>query len=322
LTFLASIERTNLAWSALFGLASGLAILGKYYAGLIVLACALAALLHPQRRSYLRSPRPYLAVLICALVLAPNLYWLAEHDFISIRLHVAEERSTDHPLAVVAHALTFVGAFVALSSTALLAFWLCLRPWSAAMARSLVADWRGVRAAVACITIAPVVLPLALLVPAGILLHSPWNAPAFFFVPLSVIAYSQLKPNENNRASSLTNLFRNWGGSFGISFATALSERRQSFHQSVMAANLPASGAWLQNFVQRTTNYLMSQGYSHADAMKAAYLRYYEQLGAQTRLLGFMDVFRTIGWLTLAVTPLVFLISRFQAAKGGASANH
>ena len=110
-------------------------------------------------------------------MLSPNLYWLAEHDFISIRLHVAEERSTDHPLAVVAHALSFVGAFVALSSTALLAFWLCLRPWSAAMARSLVADWRGVRAAVACITIAPVVLPLVLLVPAGILLHSPWNAP-------------------------------------------------------------------------------------------------------------------------------------------------
>jgi hypothetical protein len=35
-----------------------------------------------------------------------------------------------------------------------------------------------------------------------------------------------------------------------------------------------------------------------------------------------MDVFRAIGWVTLAVTPLVFLISRFQAAKGGASANH
>jgi len=66
----------------------------------------------------------------------------------------------------------------------------------------------------------------------------------------------------------------------------------------------------------------MSEGYAHADATKAAYLRYYEQLGAQTRLLGFMDVFRTIGWLTLAVTPLVFMITRFQAAKGGASANH
>jgi DHA2 family multidrug resistance protein len=144
---------------------------------------------------------------------------------------------------------------------------------------------------------------------------------AFFFVPLSVVAYSQLKPNENNRASSLTNLFRNWGGSFGIAFATTVSERRQSFHQSVMAANLPASGAWLQESIRRTTNYLISQGYSHADAAKAAYLRYYEQLGEQTRLLGFMDVFRAIGWLTLAVTPLVFLIAHFQPAKA-ASANH
>jgi DHA2 family multidrug resistance protein len=135
---------------------------------------------------------------------------------------------------------------------------------------------------------------------------------AFFFVPLSVIAYSQLKPNENNRASSLTNLFRNWGGSFGIAFATTVSERRQSFHQSVMSANLPASGAWLQDVIHRTTNYLMSHGYSYTDATRAAYLRYYEQLGAQTRLLGFMDVFRAIGWITLAITPLVLLIRKFQ----------
>ena len=40
----------------------------------------------------------------------------------------------------------------------------------------------------------------------------------FFFVPANVIAYSQLRPDQNNRASSLTNLFRNWGGSFGIAF--------------------------------------------------------------------------------------------------------
>ncbi|HEY0161599.1 MAG TPA: DHA2 family efflux MFS transporter permease subunit [Edaphobacter sp.] len=144
---------------------------------------------------------------------------------------------------------------------------------------------------------------------------------AFFFVPLSVVAYSQLKPNENNRASSLTNLFRNWGGSFGISFATTLSERRQSYHQSVMSANLPASGAWLQDAVRRTTNYLMSQGYSHADAARAAYLHYYQELDAQTRLLGFMDVFRAIGWFTIAVMPLVFLIPKFKVS-GKPSGGH
>jgi DHA2 family multidrug resistance protein len=144
---------------------------------------------------------------------------------------------------------------------------------------------------------------------------------AFFFVPLSVVAYSQLKPSENNRASSLTNLFRNWGGSFGISFATTMSERRQSFHQNVMSANLASSGAWLQDSIRSTTNYLMSQGFSHADAVKAAYLRSYNQLTAQTSLLGFMDVFRAIGWVTLAVTPLVFFIQRFKAG-GKPSGGH
>ncbi|RZU40463.1 DHA2 family efflux MFS transporter permease subunit [Edaphobacter modestus] len=144
---------------------------------------------------------------------------------------------------------------------------------------------------------------------------------AFFFVPLSVVAYSQLKPSENNRASSLTNLFRNWGGSFGISFATTLSERRQNFHQSIMSANLPSSGAWLQDSIRQTTNYLQSQGYSHADAAKAAYLRYYNQLTAQTSLLGFMDVFRAIGWVTLAVTPLIFFIKNFKVS-GKPSGGH
>jgi 4-amino-4-deoxy-L-arabinose transferase-like glycosyltransferase len=191
-TFLASIERRHLAWSVLFGLASGLAILGKYYAGLIVLACALAALLHPKGRSYLCSPRPYLAAAVCVLVLAPNLYWLVEHDFISIRLHVMEERTADQPLTVIAHALRFVGAFVALSSPALIVFWLCLRPWSAATARSVIGDWRGRRAVVACIAFAPVALPLGLLAPAGIPLHSPWNVPAFFFVPLVALSAPRL----------------------------------------------------------------------------------------------------------------------------------
>src|SRR5580692_10421788 len=61
---------------------------------------------------------------------------------------------------------------------------------------------------------------------------------AFFFVPLSVISYSQLRPDQNNKASSLTNFFRNWGGSFGIAFVTTITERRQNFHQSRVGSNI------------------------------------------------------------------------------------
>ena len=136
---------------------------------------------------------------------------------------------------------------------------------------------------------------------------------AFFFVPLSVISYSQLSPAQNNKASSLTNFFRNWGGSFGIAFITTVSERRQNFHQARVGSNLTSSSATLQDAVRQTTAYLQVHGFSHADAVSAAYARYYDQLTAQTRLLAFMDCFYIIGIITLAAAPLVLLTKNFRS---------
>ncbi len=138
---------------------------------------------------------------------------------------------------------------------------------------------------------------------------------AFFFVPLSVISYSQLKPNQNNKASSLTNFFRNWGGSFGIAFITTMSERRQNFHQVRVGANLTASSHPLQQAIHQTSQYLQSHGFSPADALKAANLRYYDQLFAQTRLLAFMDCFHVIGIVTLVAAPLVLLTKNFKVGS-------
>ena len=128
---------------------------------------------------------------------------------------------------------------------------------------------------------------------------------AFFFVPLSVVTYSQLSPAQNNKASSLTNFFRNWGGSFGIAFITTMSERRQNFHQSIVGANLTPSSPTLHQYVQQTAAYLQSHGFSAIDATSAAYARFYNQLEAQTRLLAFMDCFHIMGVVTLIAAPLV-----------------
>jgi MFS transporter, DHA2 family, multidrug resistance protein len=135
---------------------------------------------------------------------------------------------------------------------------------------------------------------------------------AFFFVPLSVIAYSQLSPSQNNKASSLTNFFRNWGGSFGIALVTTMSERRQDFHQSVVGGNLPSSAPVLQQSVRQTAAYLQAHGFSHADSLTAAYNRYYNQFQDQTRLLAFMDCFFVLGVLTLIVAPLILLTRNFK----------
>jgi MFS transporter, DHA2 family, multidrug resistance protein len=131
----------------------------------------------------------------------------------------------------------------------------------------------------------------------------------FFFVPLSVIAYSQLTPAQNNKASSLTNFFRNWGGS---SFITTMSERRQNFHQERVGSNIAASNGALQQNIHQTAAYLQSHGMSAADAVTAAYGRVYDQLHAQTQLLAFMDCFHIIGVVTLVAAPLVLLTTAFK----------
>jgi MFS transporter, DHA2 family, multidrug resistance protein len=145
---------------------------------------------------------------------------------------------------------------------------------------------------------------------------------AFFFVPLSVIAYSQLKPGQNNKASSITNFFRNWGGSFGIAFASTFAERRQSFHQATVGGNLVPSQPWLHEQVQRTAAYLEAHGISHADAIGAAYARAFHQLQDQTQFLAFMDCFHVIGLVTLVAAPIALLTFKFRVGGGGAGGGH
>ena len=135
---------------------------------------------------------------------------------------------------------------------------------------------------------------------------------AFFFVPLTVITYSQLNPNQNNRASSLTNFFRNWGGSFGIAFVTTAVERRTSFHQSILGSNLTDSSPVLQQQVRESAAYLRSHGTSPADALSAAYAHYFGQLQAYAHLLAFMDCFYALGIITLVTAPLVFATKYFS----------
>lgn len=143
----------------------------------------------------------------------------------------------------------------------------------------------------------------------------------FFFVPANVLAYSQLRPDQNNKASSLTNLFRNWGGSFGIAFITTASERRQQFHQSNLGAAIDATSQVAQERVAALTNYFVTKGYTGPDAAAAARGYLYEQLHHQVNLLSFMDCFRVIAWLTLASVPLLLLVRRFKPAGGPAAAH-
>jgi MFS family permease len=83
---------------------------------------------------------------------------------------------------------------------------------------------------------------------------------------LLIFAYSYLPKDENNKASSLTNLFRNQGGSFGIAFVTTVLARRAQYHQSVLVTHVTSFDRTFSENVLNIANRFVAHGYSAADA--------------------------------------------------------
>ena len=143
----------------------------------------------------------------------------------------------------------------------------------------------------------------------------------FFFVPVNVIAYSQLRQDQNNKASSLTNLFRNWGGSFGIAFISTSLDRRHELHQSNLGSSITSTSNQFGERVSSMANYFVQHGFSGPDALVHAQGWVYQQLQSQANFLSFMDCFRVIAWVTLAALPLLFLLKKVKGAGAPPSAH-
>ena len=144
---------------------------------------------------------------------------------------------------------------------------------------------------------------------------------AFLFVPVSLLAYSYLPKDKNNKGSSLINLCRNWGGSFGISFVTTMLERRTQYHQSVLVANLTSADAGVRGFVSQASQYLVTRGTSGPDAVHQAYGLIGSAMNQQASMLAFMDCFHLLGLIVIIGLPLAFLIRRFEIGKAAGAAH-
>src|SRR5260370_16260957 len=145
---------------------------------------------------------------------------------------------------------------------------------------------------------------------------------AFMFIPVIQLAYSYLPKNKNNKGSSLTNLCRNWGASFGIAFVTTMSERRTQYHQSVLVSNLTSSDGMVRNFVRSSSHFLMTRGATMPDAIHQSYGVVAKIMTQQAAMLAFMDCFRLLSLVVIMVLPLAFLIRRFEVGKSAGGGGH
>ena len=138
------------------------------------------------------------------------------------------------------------------------------------------------------------------------------------FIPLTTMTLSHIPRENMTEASSLYNLLRNLGGSFGIAFTTTMLSRRAQFHQTRLVENLTPFDQGYQMFQERLGSALGLKGLPPSGADGAIY----GELVRQANTLAFTDAFLTICILILCVLPLVFIMQPPEAPAGGPPGGH
>ncbi len=142
------------------------------------------------------------------------------------------------------------------------------------------------------------------------------------FVPLSTTAVAGLANEEIGNASGLYNLFRNVGGSIGISIVNTIVARHQQLHQNELVRSLTPTAIPFQNQLQSLQQYLFTQGYGPVDSMRKAYGLIGGELSAQARLWSYVDDFRYMALLCFACIPIVLMLKKTVGRRGAVSAGH
>jgi 4-amino-4-deoxy-L-arabinose transferase-like glycosyltransferase len=190
--FMRSFIERSVLWGALAGLGAAFAMLTKYWSIFLILAFVVAALTHPQRWDYLRSPAPWTSVVVGALIFAPNVVSLLDYDFQPFR-YAAVMHGTDSLRMLLDSFADYLGGAVYLAG-GLAALALACRPDARSVRDMLLPrepDRRLMMLATAIAFLAPVLLAALLRTRLATL----WTMPMWAMLPAVLMS---------SRAISLT----------------------------------------------------------------------------------------------------------------------
>src|ERR1700730_4112718 len=208
LAYLHAFEKRSARAGLWLGLAGALALMTKYWVLTMIGAIGLAALIHPERLKFLRSPAPWVAIVTLVVVMIPHLVWLREVDFVPLTYAgdvyglSSRAQSAQLVLGYVGHNLAPLAAPLALAVVALAS----IPPWWATLTRQPLAlftrAWsRGANPAVntaqalniwivqIVVAIGPLLGGLAFTV----YMKPDWGISLFFLRPLALVAIPALR---------------------------------------------------------------------------------------------------------------------------------
>ncbi|MBI5343403.1 MAG: DHA2 family efflux MFS transporter permease subunit [Deltaproteobacteria bacterium] len=145
---------------------------------------------------------------------------------------------------------------------------------------------------------------------------------AFLFIPLTTLTLSSIPRPQMGNATSIYNLLRNLGGSFGVAFATTMFVRRAQVHQNHLTERLTWLDRTFQPAVEWGKGLVMGRGIPEFAAETTVLRRIYGQAIRQATALGFNDAFFFLAVMMACVLPLVLLIRRPAHQENPPPAGH
>lgn len=119
------------------------------------------------------------------------------------------------------------------------------------------------------------------------------------FIPLNVMAFATLNPNQRTEGASLLNLLRSLGASLGISIVATLLGRNLQISHSDMAQNITSTS---MNMIDPST---VDRFYALGDVL----LKYMDvEVNRQALMVAYIDDFWLMMWVTALSVPLVLLL--------------
>lgn len=139
----------------------------------------------------------------------------------------------------------------------------------------------------------------------------PWGlGMPFFFIPLTVLSFRGVAPEDMAAAASLFNFVRLVALSAGTSISVGLWDAREAFHAQTLSSLVTASAPELQRYMEHATALGLS--------VEQAWTILAQQIKNQAFMISLNELYWAIGWMFLVLTLTVW----FSRPGSPGSARH
>ena len=138
---------------------------------------------------------------------------------------------------------------------------------------------------------------------------------SWIWVSVNTMSLSTVPKERMGQASSVLNLFRVLGASFGIAVITTYLSRGVQVHQNHLVAHVSDGDLDVQKRMMAMASAFQAAGSDPFSAKKQALGKLYKEILKQASMLSFLDSFRLVSILLFAIIPLLLLMKRPKLGK-------